>query len=569
MLHYFKELAVIPNIPCEKLAVVVTHDRKEFVSKWLRAWNNAEHYGTKIAVIHAFDGKRPKQEEVDNILQHKPDFYVPIHNTPLKDFGALVMVLKKIIPLPEWDYLFWFTDDMLPMRRTFLRPFVEKISKPNVGLVAQCYEPRRGSAEMGGEVGGHIRTVAYATKRSVSELFELPWYRDLNPGCGHDFEYGPNHILKQIRNMGFDLELCHSKAESENYMHWTSFLDWMWDCSLLGRWEEYWGVYEEQFNPIQLLEDVEGKVETLLSIKECEKRTSNKGVSAVMPTSGSSVRQMMLSVMSVLLRSSPRVLNKIIVGIHGPESDKKTQDAKQSFLEELCVASKDRMDVSVTISRVWGEIEHSTCAEQISNLADTETYVLMRDDTMVLDNLWCDQIDGFMSNESSIIKIWGNPGIHVLENDDKSISVPCIDTSFVLCKKPTMQEIGAKWSGYTVNMEHSIGNLTSFNLFTNWHRKHNTIGSFKEGESKKYQSINLCMGSFVFDKIANNRLEMERFDGDTACKISLIDSGKNIEKLESEIKKFPEMEKIYVKYRDMEKSFYKPELHPRKKVTLA
>ena len=80
-------------MPCEKLAVIVTHDRQEFVSKWLRAWNNAEHYGVKIAVIHAFDGKRPKQEEVDNILQHKPDFYVPIHNTPLKDFGALVMVL--------------------------------------------------------------------------------------------------------------------------------------------------------------------------------------------------------------------------------------------------------------------------------------------------------------------------------------------------------------------------------------------------------------------------------------------------------------------------------------------
>jgi hypothetical protein len=288
---------------CERLVCLVTHNRKNFVDLWLKAWNNADKCGAKIAVLHAFDGEEPDESERQNILKHLPDFYVPFKNTKLRDMQALYLVLSDQAGLPDWDYLFWFTDDMLPMRRSFLKPFVNKISEPSVGLVAQCYEPR--TIQGGGE---HIRTVAYAINKDVGKRLRLPAV-GREEDRGHMFEHGipgvyEDHILKQIKRMGYGFKLCHSEPESPNYLHWTSFLDWMWDCHLLGTWTDMWSVYESQFERHQPWDGLGSRADCLLSVKEFEERSSLKGkVCAIVPTSGAPIRYLMWSVFSLLMRS--------------------------------------------------------------------------------------------------------------------------------------------------------------------------------------------------------------------------------------------------------------------------
>jgi hypothetical protein len=548
----------------DDLVCVITHKRKDFISKWLRAWNNAEHYGSKIAVIHAVDGSQPDEEEKENILKYKPDFYIPFKNSALKDLAGLIGVCRNYFDLPTWSRLYWFTDDMLPMRRVFLKPFVEKIKKNNVGLVAQCYEPKTIQ-----NTGGHIRTVAYAITREVANNLKFPEVGPLNYRS-HLFEHGKknlyeDHILKQVVDMGYEFELSHSKAESENYQHWTSFLDWMWDCHLLGAWEDYWNVYEDQFNLVQRLQNVDCSPETLLSVGECETRTSVKNkICFIIPTSNAPIECLMWSIFSLLLRSKHNgLLEHIIVGINGP--DKRTgnveiQDQKQKFLEELRDMKWVDRDMPLTINRVWSRVGHCQTLEQCVCWAHTEYYVSMHDDVILLDENWENQCLEFFQNEDEIIKTCGENLIIGLGDYGNSLLMPHINTAFCLCKKALIKKIGGSWIGYHIAGDFYIGNFVNYDNFIKFYKKGNALDLSRIPQKEKiYNILSMDIGYDILSKIIKNNLKMSKFKNNTIKHFEKASWGnqdvaktswQEVKDLEEKLKQIPEFYDLYLKYKN-------------------
>lgn len=489
MLSYYREFARLSDGDCKKLAVVITYNRSEFVGKWLRAWNNAEHYGFKIAVIHACDMEKPNKQEMENILSYSPDFYLPIKNTPLRDFGAFVMLHDDMLPLPEWEHIAIFTDDMLPMRRTFLRPFAEKISLPKVGLVAQCYEPKRLNGD-----GGHIRTVAYALKREVMQMLELPFWRGMHQGCGHQFEHdSDNHIMNQVIGMGYEVELCHSKMESDDYQHWTSFLDWMWDCHLLEKWSEYWGVYEEQFNPIQKLENYETRVGTLLSIGElCGGTESNGKISILLPTVSAEASDVAASCFSAIARLSPDRIDRFIFGICGENEDVNGETHK---------LADDLMNCGIPVStlRIFGDTDLGTVIDQLVSMSRSELYMVLIDGCLVAGKGMDSEIDEFRKDKGSMLLCSTVPAMAT-----SALVLPHPRRSIAICKKKPLADRGASWRGFVLPMQFHVGNFVSHALFCK-HLASRGLLTSEIPQTQQFCALEAPVGTFVLDKASQSQ----------------------------------------------------------------
>ena len=510
----------------DRLVCVVTHNRKETVGRWLRAWNNAEKFGAKIAVFHACDGAEPDHDEMANILSYAPDFYIPFRNSRLRDMRALHLALNDLAGLPPWKSIFWFTDDMMPMKRDFLRPFVKKLNG-NVGLVAQCYEPRHESYSESPGLGclPHIRTVAYALSRPAAESIVFP-----NVGDEHEkpylLEHGrvglyENHILKQVTDAGYDFALCHS--EEGNYVHWTQSLDWMWDCHLFsdgaevsGRrlsTHEMWALYESQFSSPGSFDPL-----TIFTPEACERMTLKKGkISAIIPTFSSPMKCFMLSVFSLLIRSDPSLLDHVFISINGPDSREgghELQDRKQSFLEDLRSADwrgmKGFNPGSMTITRTWSRIGHSQALDQCIPWVDTEFYLSMHDDVIVMDRSWSDLGD-FNENERMILKTWGCLLSGRLRSTGARLDMPHINTIFTLCRKSTMTGLGVPWSGFSFDGRFSLSDYVDPSRFEHEHRKIDSV-EFGSRLGDKYESVSLDIGSFIFSKIFSSGFDTGQFD---------------------------------------------------------
>ena len=569
MTKIIKDTNDFDGFKCDKIVCVVTHKRQDFIDKWLRAWNNANKFGCAIAVFHAIDEENSTAEqEKQNILNHLPDFYVPFKNSHLKDLAAIRFACQQMLEAVDWKYLFWFTDDMLPMRKEFLSPFLEKINEPEVGLVAQCYEPKTPNRE-----GGHIRTVAYAIKSDVAKKLDFPNNR-------FTFEHGDNNLLEQVKNMGYNFKLTHSIPDSPNYLHWTSFLDWMWDCHLLGDWKQYWEVYEEQFNCIEKYK-IESNSHTLLSECECEKITkiTNK-TTAIIPTFNCSINTFMRCIFSLLLRSDPEVLHHFIVGINGGYNRDKDnppdlQDKKQNFLEELRnlnwrdVKNSWSIPMPITITRTWSRLGHSQMVEQCIAWVHTEYYLLMHDDILILNSNWTEEAKSFFNNKNAIVKI-AAPMLCCweMQKDGMYLKMPHItSTDFILCNLPLMKKINADWTGYHVPFKFKIDNLTSSSRFLDYWRdkkllfnKKNPLHKNNYDPDTEFGFISLDIGSFLLPKILNSDYEVEKFTRGTIKhfgKGSWVFQDVNTRKkealsLELELTNYPEYRALYDKYKDSE-----------------
>lgn len=562
---------ILSSEPMERLVCVVTHDRKELVARWLRAWNNCDRHGAKICVLHACDSESPNRTQMDNILAYRPDFYIPFRNGALKDMRALHLVLRDAAGLPDWENIFWFTDDLVPMRSDFLTPFVEKL-KDDVGLVAQCYEPRHGLYE--GRPGEgclpHIRTVAYALSRRAADVLVFP-----SVGSESErpylFEHGrvglyEDHILKQVEDAGLGFALCHS--DPGRYVHWTQTLDWMWDCHLFSDGadvgakrlspHQMWELYERQFA-------APGSLDPLLIFtpERCERIALRKGkISAIIPTFSSPMNCFMWSVFSLLLRSDPSVLEHLFVSINGPDSREggnELQDRKQKFVEELRSSEWSGRGLdpgAITLTRTWSRIGHAQALEQSIPWVDTEFYLSMHDDVIVTDSSWCD-ISDFRENGRLALKTWGPHLVGKIRTTGDRLDLPHLNTIFTLCNKPVLTSLGSRWIGFHLDERFSVGDYMDADSFLEEHRR---FGSASRGVilDREFRSASLDIGAFLFSKIYRGGLETGRFAPDTvrhfesaswkpdkAIRIPEVDI------LEDEIMSFAPYAEIYARYAEI------------------
>jgi len=579
-----------PEESVENIVCVVTHNRKELVSKWLRAWNNAEKLGSKIAVFHAFDGDKPLQDETENILHWKPDYYIPFRNTKLRDMQAFILAISNKAMLPEWKFMFWFTDDCMPMRSDFILPFYEKIRLPGVGLVAQCFEPKPSNYE-GDAILPHIRTIAYALRREAADGLSFP---TVGPESDRPylFEHGrkdfyENHILNQVMDAGFKFMVAHSNVDltrdkdpPHGYVHWTDTMDWMWDCHLFSGGtnfgakpmsaDDYWRMYERQFVPKDEKDDY-----TLFSSKFCEKYTLiPKKICAIIPTFSSPINCFMWSVFSLLIRSDPDRLEHLIIGINGPDSRDPNpsgcplQDTKQKFVEDLRGITRwTRHDMfnpgALTLIRTWSRIGHAQMLEQCINWVHTEYYLSMHDDVIVMDKSWADHSDRFSSDPRLAVLTWGSPLMCKTQNNHGTLDMPHMNTIFTMCNKPIMRMMDASWVGYHISKRFRISDREDFKQFMEFQdlngcleKEHPTLSI--RGDMQ-FENCSLDIGSFVYPKIKKMGLKVEsipehcvaHFGGVSWRNPSVAyEDHREIRQLESEINSIPQYREIYERYKE-------------------
>lgn len=183
----------------------------------------------------------------------------------------------------------------------------------------------------------------------------------------------------------------------------------------------------------------------------------------------------MWAVLSLLSRSDPfGFLEHITVVINGPDrrtGSPELQDRKQAFLEELrglpwrAPNGERARDMPLTVCRVWSQIGHAQAIETAVPWCRTESYLLMHDDAIVLRDDWQQQALGFLDDPLLVlatVRQGDEPRPAVFGGfswqprgerpGEWSLALPHLNTVFTLCRKNLLAALGARWTGYHVEM---------------------------------------------------------------------------------------------------------------------
>ena len=207
-----------PNI----IIVVCIYDRFENLRRWIHAWQQCEQLGAKLFFVNnsykGFDSNFWKDycsvRGVEYIIRKNIGFETAI----IQD-----VISKKIIDDVDWDVLFFFTDDTIPMTKGFLEKYTQELLKPDVGVVCM---------EVSGNYTPHIRTTGWCITKETSKNI----YFSANPvitkeDC-YNFEHtgGEHTLMSQILRLG---KRVVQQSNIENSTIWDT------DHTKLNRWEEW------------------------------------------------------------------------------------------------------------------------------------------------------------------------------------------------------------------------------------------------------------------------------------------------------------------------------------------
>lgn len=194
-------------------------DRHENLRKWAHAWSMCEKQDTSLHVVNSkypsldakFWYKYCKDRNI-NYYQRANEGYETrlIQEASLGKVGG------------NWDYMIFVTDDTLPMKKDFIKRYVDKVLDPNVGV--SYMEDSEVTAP-------HIRTTGFCISREVARNLTFPRNNALvqSKGDCYHFEHtgGEETFRAQILKMGKDIVQVDPLEESSLWdTHTTNFNRW-------------------------------------------------------------------------------------------------------------------------------------------------------------------------------------------------------------------------------------------------------------------------------------------------------------------------------------------------------
>lgn len=199
------------------------------IARWLNAWKQT-NYGWPICVIHNSDDPLERY----NILRFNPDFYFQRNNVG-QDMGAFQDVINGKYDL-KWDNLFWFADDMIPMKKNFLDNFV---------------------AKMGDLVGHHrtsynVRTCAFSISKRAAIALGFRKIETRQDCLDFETRFHDN-MAKTLENKGFAVRAAHCPDPGMvgyKPITYEQYADIVWDSHYapqLNLWEEYDRVFGDGY----------------------------------------------------------------------------------------------------------------------------------------------------------------------------------------------------------------------------------------------------------------------------------------------------------------------------------
>lgn len=184
--------------------VIMVYNRVQNVQRWIRCWKTCNQENAELIVIHNYPDK-DQRERLRSICEENEIKYVPRENIGF-DIGALQDVCKeRLNGFPnDWDYLLWCTDDCVPMRKNFIKPFIDTLHDPSVGISAM---------KISTSVSPHVRTTGFCLTKEISRLLTFPADPVKTKQECYLFEHrgGAKTLANQIRAMGLS---CRQVAPS-------------------------------------------------------------------------------------------------------------------------------------------------------------------------------------------------------------------------------------------------------------------------------------------------------------------------------------------------------------------
>jgi len=207
------------------IVAVIVYDRFKNIEEWVRCWNFCEKDDAELFIIHNYKNQAEKSK-YEEFCKNAGVSYIPRKNVGM-DIGALQDVCRgRLEGFPnQWDYLFWTTDDILPMSKKFLPYYMGEIQKPGIGVVC---------LELSKEIKLHIRTTGFLMSQMTASKITFPV--DIINTKDHCYEFehrGRNAFYEQIRKLGL----------SSIQVHPVLKYSYLWDIHIrasLDRWEEHY-----------------------------------------------------------------------------------------------------------------------------------------------------------------------------------------------------------------------------------------------------------------------------------------------------------------------------------------
>lgn len=186
------------------VVAIIVYNRTHNVQRWIECWDKCEKRGAKLVVID-----NSSSEEIKKLC--KGVVYIPRKNVGF-DIGAFQDVCcNRLKGFPQYDYLLWCCDDTLPMTKDFIKPFIDTLNEPGVGL--SCMK-------ISLSVQPHVRTTGFCIKRELAEQLIFSANPITTKNECYQFEHKGNDILtRQVRRLGL---MCKAVSGDKTSPLWDS-----------------------------------------------------------------------------------------------------------------------------------------------------------------------------------------------------------------------------------------------------------------------------------------------------------------------------------------------------------
>lgn len=202
--------------------VMCLYSRFENLRRWIHAWNMCDKMGAKLFIVNNqyngidinFWSDYCKIRDVNYILRPNIGFETGV----IQD-----VILGNILEEENWDILLFITDDTIPMKKDFLKEYIEELKKPGVGL--SCMQ-------ISGVYTPHVRTTGFCITREIANRIQFPYVPIENKEHCYHFEHtgGDLTLMSQVLRMN---KRVVQVSEIEKSGLWDT------DYTEFNRWEEW------------------------------------------------------------------------------------------------------------------------------------------------------------------------------------------------------------------------------------------------------------------------------------------------------------------------------------------
>jgi hypothetical protein len=172
------------------VVTIIVYNRYENIERWIDCWKKCDQTDSELVVIQSVDriGKTP----IATLCSENGIKYFARLNKGM-DIGAFAEVCQgRIIGFPEYHRLLWITDDVIPMRKDFVKWFTG-------GNGLKCMEIASTNAPL------HVRTTGFSITKDIANRLVFGKL-ETKMDC-YDFEHrSKDTLMLQVQRMGYIVE---------------------------------------------------------------------------------------------------------------------------------------------------------------------------------------------------------------------------------------------------------------------------------------------------------------------------------------------------------------------------